>query len=465
MKKTYIILAVLILAIGVAGIIGYPMYKEYMITSDPVNHVMYSFSQNYEDYRTNATVDMTISMDKEETLKLGVYDQMTQDPEKFVDFMNAVIGKVHFKYDVNMLGEKNDFKSIDIEEDLSLEYDGKQLIGLDMNIKPYVFSVFSTQLHEKGFELDIDKLIQVATGVEISLNDLDIQKYINLITEKDALYTGLAGNEKLYTTAIYNFLDGKVEKLGKGDTKVVAYGEEKTFKTYNYKINMSVLEIYELYAEVLKVAKEDENAKAFIIDRANKIVEVAREDEFFKKLGAEVEDFDTMLKELEKLETEYETGMDEIINEFTSIKDNPAFEEIKMESSMDIAIDSDHKVRALTMNMTSGFMKIKQHITYNAYGDEVKAIDKFSKLEKIDASQFFVNPNSEENQLLYQELMTNVVSEVISGEALEAILTDIEVEANNNLSEEEAKQLIAQISMFKQQLPMLIQMMTMGMGM
>ncbi|WP_079493079.1 synaptonemal complex protein 1 [Maledivibacter halophilus] len=459
-KKNIALIAVLVIV--VAGLAMIPAIKNYMITKDPINHIMYSSVQTGKEKNVNATISIKTELDEKLALEQGMFNQMSQDPEAMAKFANSLLKNFEILYDINMItdDDKDIFK---MDAGLGINYSGKTLIDGNFYLKPWELGIKAPKLYEKPFYVDFNEVIK-EEGHDINLNDIDFKAYIDLIQKEDELYKAVAKNYEPYRKVVYDYLDGKVEKLDDNKITLNVYGQEKEIKGTKYKLNIDILSIYDLYADILEVAKKDENVKALVQARVKELKELVINNKDYEKFGITEEEFNEGMKELEdEINNNWDKGMDTLIAEFKSFSDMPELEELKnFDSEFILAIDKEHMIRQFELGMQTEFLKINEVVSYNAFGDDVKVNIEENAEDKINIMEL------ETNQALVQEIgkevVTNLGSELIGGEAVEALVSDIKTESKT-LPAEESQQIVNSVEMMLSQAKLLLPMMLNEIGM
>lgn len=459
-KKTMaVILAVIVVC--VAALAMYPVLKNHMITKDPINHIMYSSVKTGEETNVNATVSVKVELDEKLALERGIFDYMSQDPEAMAKFANTLLKKFEILYDINMITEDgNDLFKMDAG--IGMNYSGKTLIDGKFYLTPWELGIEVPKLYKKSLYVDINEAMK-AEGYDFNLNDIDFKAYLDLINKEDDLYKAVANNYEPYKQVVYDYLQGKVEKLD-GDTIALnVYGEQKEMKVTKYKLNIDILDIYDVYADLLEIAKEDEAVKALVEARVKEFKDLVIKNKDYEKFGLTEEEFNEGIKEIEdQIANNWNEGIDEIISEFKSIPSKPEFAALKKyDSNCIIAIDKKHIMRQIEFDMQSEFIKIKEVVSYNAFGQDVKVDIAKEEADKVNLMKL------EDDEVLAkeiaQEVIKNLGSELFGGEAIESLVSDIKAEAKE-LPAEESEQIINNIDDMLNQIQMTLPFMLNGLG-
>jgi len=313
--------------------------------------------------------------------------------------------------------------------------------------------------------LDIQEALD-ASGSEVQLKDVNLSAYLKALYEKDEAYNAVMNNAKAYEPAIRGLLEGegKVEKLGKGTVTVDVNGVTSEVPVIQYKLNLSMDDIYGMYVELIKVAKTDENVKAFALDRINKIEALVVENEDYAMFGLEKEEVTAGFAEMKTELTEnWESSLDELatmlMDQRTEMNDLGVEQDL---AGLVLSIDKENTMRQMSIDiLTEGFM-MNETITYNAFGDDVV-------MPEIptgdDVRDIFEIANDEiKMATLTEEVITNLSSKLLGGEAVTALLSDVKTDVEM-LPEGEREAMVQQFEESVSGMQMMLPFMLSGMGM
>lgn len=409
----------------VAALIAFiaPKLMGSQIAKDPIGHVMLAAMNTSKEKAFSSTVIMDGRIDESSPEALAELEMMTGDTAALAKYINALAGNFRLRADSNTIYSEDKLFASDF--DARLQYADKNFIRFQGSMSPWKFVFQSDDLYSKPLYLDLGQLAEQEAG--FNLNDIDIPGYIAILTEKDELSKKVEGNAKAYEEPIREFLKDKIEPLPKGH-KITVYegGKESLIDGYGYKFNGGIEEIYELYAVILEKAKTDENVKALILDRMNKIVDKAVADKDYEKFGATEEEFTSTTKEMiNELDTNYESKLDEAI---AQLRDTSSQFEALMgsqgEVSYDIilSIDKQHRLRQYEVTYRMNPIIMKQTITYNAFGGDVKPNIIEASSDAVDLYALANQPQPPTEMI--EEIADNLMEKVLSGEAMDALLQD-----------------------------------------
>lgn len=463
MNKKMIIAIIVVAVLGLGGIVGYPMVKQAILESNPVNHILYSGMQTEDETAVDATLDLTFNLDEAKMVEEGMF-AASEDPAALAKFVNTILNRVSLKYDIL---SKMDYEADDLQMaiDLSLFYKDIPALELGANVKPWEASITAPQMVNGSLYLDIQEALD-ASGSEVQLKDVNLSAYFKALYEKDEAYNAVMNNAKAYEPAIRGLLEGegKVEKLGKGTVTVDVNGVTSEVPVIQYKLNLSMDDIYGMYVELIKVAKTDENVKAFALDRINKIEALVVENEDYAMFGLEKEEVTAGFAEMKTELTEnWESSLDELatilMDQRTQMNDLGVEQDL---AGLVLSIDKENIMRQMSIDILTEGFTMNETITYNAFGDDVV-------MPEIptgdDVRDIFEIANDEiKMATLTEEVITNLSSKLLGGEAVTALLSDVKTDVEM-LPEGEREAMVQQFEESVSGMQMMLPFMLSGMGM
>lgn len=258
--------------------------------------------------------------------------------------------------------------------------------------------------------------------------------------------------------------DGAVEKLGKATVTVDVNGTVSEVPVVQYKINLSMDDIYGMYIELINVAKDDENVKAFVFDRINKVEALVIEKEDYMMFGIEKEEFTTGMAEMKaELTDNWASSLGQVVEEITSQRD--LMKEMAMEQSltnMILSIDKANIMRQVSVDIITEAFVMNETITYNAFGDDV-VVPAIPTGETVRELYEIMNDEIK-MATLQEEVITNLQSKLLAGEAVTALLSDVKTDVEL-LPEAEREAMIQQFEESVSGMQMMLPFMLSGMGM
>jgi hypothetical protein len=463
MNKKMLIAIIVVAVLGLGGIVGYPMVKQAILESNPVNHILYSGIQTTEETALDATLDLTFNLDEAKMVEEGMFAE-SEDPAALAKFVNTILNRVSLKYDIL---SKMDYEADDLQMalDLSLFYKDMPALEFGANVKPWEASITAPQMVNGPLYLDIQEALD-ASGSEVQLKDVNLSAYLKVLYEKDEVYNAVMKNAKAYEPSIRSTLEGegKVEKLGKGSVTVDVNGVTSEVPVIQYKLNLSMSDFYGMYAELIKVAKTDENLKAFVLDRINKIEALVVENGDYAMFGLQKEEVTTEFAEMKvELTENWESSLDELatalMDQRTQMNDFGLEQDFK---TLVYSIDKENIIRQISIDILTEGLMMKETITYNAFGDDVVMPEIPTGDDKRDI--FEIANDEIKMATLTEEVITNLSSKLLGGEAVTALLSDVKTDVEM-LPEGEREVMVQQFEESVSGMQMMLPFMLSGMGM
>lgn len=461
MNKKTLIAIVVVAVLGLGGVFGYPMIKQALLESNPVNHILYSGVQTEEETAVDASLTLTFGLDEAKMIETGAFAG-SEDPEAMAKFVNTLVSRLAVDYD---MVTKMDYEANDLQVagGMALTYKDIPAIELSANVKPWEASVEAPQMVNGPLYVDIQQVLD-ASGSDIQLKDVDLAAYLKAIYEKDAAYTAIVDNASAYETVFRNLLEGKVEKMGKSTITVETNGVTSEVPVVQYKLNTTMDDIYGMYIELINIAKTDENVKAFTLDRINKIEALVMANEDYAMFGVAKEEVEAGFAEMKtELTDNWETSLDQVATEISSqrvqLKELGMTQDI---TDMILSIDKENIMRQVSLDVVTEGIRITEVITYNAFGDDVVMPAMPTKEEARDIYEIM---NDEvKARTLQEEVLTNLSSKLLAGEAVTTLLSDVKTDAEM-LPEAEREMIVQQFDESVSGMQMMLPFMLSGMGM
>lgn len=463
MNKKALIAIIAIAVLGLGGIVGYPMVKQAILVSNPVNHILYSGMQTEEETAVDATIALTFALDEEKMIEDGAFE-MSEDPAANIKFVNTLLSRVAFDYDII---SKMDYEANDMQlaAKMALTYRDIPAVELSANMKPWEASIEAPQMINGALHVDIQQVLD-ASGSEIQLADVDLAAYFKTIYEKDEAYNAILNNSEAYETVFRTLLEaeGKIEKAGKSTVTVEVNGTVSDVAVVQYKMNLSMDDIYGMYIELINVAKTDENVKAFALDRLNKVEALIIEKEDYKMFGIEKEEFTVGMTEMKTALTDnWESSLEEAVTQLTTQRDMMKDMAVEQEiTNMLLSIDKNNIMRQISIDIVTEAFVMNETITYNAFGDDV-VMPEIPTGETVRDLYEIMNDDIKMSTL-QTEVITNIQAKLLAGEAVTALLSDIKTDVEM-LPEAEREAMVQQFEESVSGMQMMLPFMLSGMGM
>lgn len=422
-KLPLIIAAVVILVAGIA--FGIPGIKNYMLTKDPVNHILYAFMETSKESSYSSTTILTGRVNQDSPEAVNSFSNMSTNPESFVEYINTLAGNFQLRIDSNAKYDDKDLFVSDMKA--RLRYNDKNFLTINGGFRPWALVLQSEDLYSKPLVFDMNRIIKEEAGID--LNEIDMPGYLKIVTEKDEAYNNLSNNKQAYYDVIHKRLTDKLEKLPNSTIPVYQGDKEDKVSVYNYKVNLTLDELYSLYADVLEVVKTDEKSKAFALDRYDKVVAKMIADKDYEQLHAMTvepmteEEFKEITASLRQdIDARFGETVDQSISQLREMEEQLKDMSEQMKYDMTLSIDKKHRLRQYTMNFDADPMILSQVVTYNAFGSAVKVTPVEIPADAVDLYEISNQP--EPPKAMIKEMADNLTSKVLSGEAMEAFLKD-----------------------------------------
>lgn len=461
MNKKALIAIIIVAVIGIGGMVGYPMVKQAMLESNPVNHILYSGLQTEDETAVDATVSLTFGMDEDKMIEMGAFAD-SEDPAASVKFVNTLLSRVTFDYDII---SKMDYQADDLQlaAGMALNYKDITALEINANAKPWEASIEAPQMVDGPLYVDMQQILD-ATGSEIQLKDVDLAAYLKAIYTKDDAYNAVLNNTSAYEDVFRKLLEGKVEKMGKGTVTVEVNDVTSEVPVVQYKLNVTLDDFYGMYVDLINVAKTDENVKAFVLDRIDKVEALILENEDYAMFYFEKDDIEDGFADLKaELTDNWESALDQAAQEIMSQRVQLQELGVSQEfSNVVLSIDKKNIMRQITLDMVTEGVRVTEKVTYNAFGDAVV----MPAMPTAEASRdiYEIMNDQEKMGALQDEVLTNLQSKLLSGEAVTALLSDVKTDVEM-LPESEREEMVQMFDESVSGMQMMLPFMLSGMGM
>lgn len=201
MNKKALIAIIVIAVLGLGGVVGYPMVKQAMLESNPVNHILYSGMQTEEEKAVDATIALSFALDEAKMIEEGAFAD-SEDPAASIKFVNTLLSRVAFNYDII---SKMDYEANDMQlaAKMALTYKDIPALELSANVKPWEASIEMPQVVNGSLHVDLQEVLDVAEA-GIQLENVDLASYFKVIYEKDEAYNTILKNASAYEAVFRN---------------------------------------------------------------------------------------------------------------------------------------------------------------------------------------------------------------------------------------------------------------------
>ncbi len=425
-KKILLLLSVLMILLVTVG-----CSKEVKTKLTPAEHVNESIEATLV-----GNIDITADVDFElDYQTLSQEETFADVPESVVAILNELSMKANYKVKSDL-----DNETLDFVMDYDINYKSNPLLSTSMIFNNEVFGMGFTNFYDKYFVVDFktiaNEVMKQATYQDFS--QIDFEKYIQIILSSDSdAFKKLQENET-YSNMIKAHLDTKLDEGVNEEITYLKGDEEVTENVLTYTYDFDFESYFTLFIDLIKEVQQDEDAKVYAKEVITAVMTELLESGDYKALDTTEEEM-LMMKEL--IETDFETGWNDLFDELLAEYDDmdslytdlgPEGEEIMAAyDSLDykISINKENIIRKVSVSMDYSGFKLNMNYIINAIGDDVVIESREDKY--INLLQFvdFENPeelqNKEELATIIKEFLVSSINELISGEGYTALFEDL----------------------------------------
>lgn len=451
------IIAVLVL---VVGIFAFMSTGKDDVT--PAQTIADAISNNTIQRNINAEVALKVAIDEKKAKESGLFDAYTSDSEAMAKYANSLLDKTEIKYGLNLITKENDSNTFKMDYSVGLYYDKKDIAALTAYFQPWELGVMVPKIYDKAVTFDLKEIME-EEGINNPFKGIDISKYIDVVLKKDKLLEDLTKSQAKYNQVVADYYSETAEKAGSETIVVDVYGKEKKVKTNKFSAKMDLSKSNDLNLKIMKVAAEDENLKAFLLDRFDAVTKIALESKDYEKLGATEEEFNLFIEQAhEAFNTDWakalESGLEKYTDEVNKMNADLAKEGINPIVDVTVYIDENGVLRRQSLEMGIKEFKINVNMTINAFGDDVKV--GVCEEDKISLNDIENDPSV--IQGIQSQAIKNL-GNILSSDAIETLIKD--AKANSKmLPDGEGEKLNQMIDQTMGQLRMALPFMLMGIG-
>ncbi|MBF4695726.1 hypothetical protein [Fusibacter ferrireducens] len=450
-KKSIIAIAVAVICI-IAGGIGYPMVKGYMIKKDPVNYLLYASTQNNSN-AVDASMKGTFSMDDEALNQMTAY--MSSDPEAMSTFVKGIVEELNFDGRVKF-GADLDNNKIDFYENIGIQYGQSKLLSLELGYIDEQLFYSMPEVYSKAFAMTKSELFDLIKETQdIDLSQVKWESYLDLLKmEKDPDYQAILKDKAKYEEIIRLFL-ADLKANGKTD---VTLENGTVLKCDLLETDISFKEILDLYVQLFKTVKEDQNVKTLVKKKALAALDIALETEDYKLMMLEETDVKDAIESINTdFDTKWNEMMDELIKTYEEIQSDATLaQDVDIKYHMAFAIDNKYNLRQYQMKANTNGILVDETVIYNAYGDDVKFDETLAAEETVSVKDMILDPDYMET--VTEDVISKGLSAFLSSDAFVATVNDIKEKAAV-LPAEESQQIIESLDYVLNNQEMIINMM------
>lgn len=433
-KKSIIAIAVLVICV-VAGGIGYPMVKGYMIKKDPVNYLLYTSTQNKSD-AVDASITGSFSMDDESLNQMTAY--MSSDPEAMSTFVKGIVEELNFNGRIKF-GTDLDNKKINFYENVGILYGQNKLLSLEMGYIDEQLFYRMPEVYNKAFVMTKSELFDlIKEEQDIDLSQVNWDKYLELLKiEDDADYQAILKDKAKYEDLIRLFL----ADLKANGTTDVTLEDGTVLKCDLLETDINFDQMLDLYVQLFKTIKEDQNVKTLVKKKALEALNIVLETEDYKLMMLEEADVNDAIESINAdFDTTWNDMLDELIKTYEELQaDTTLTQGMDVNYHMTFAIDKKFTLRQYQMKANANGILIDETVTYNAYGSDVKFDETFTADEKVSVKDMILDPTYTED--VTKDVISNGLATFLSSDAFTTTVKDIKEKAAV-LPAEESQQII-----------------------
>lgn len=440
MKKSYIVtMIVIVLAVGAAFATPFIIGK--LAKMNPASHVLYAIKKTSEIEKMNTTATMIMSVDQPSAVELGVFGT-SENPEAMGNYVNSILSNFKIIYDVTYARDQSALPSY-MDYKIEMNYKNDPLLNMSMMFEPWKIAFGSVQLFDRMFAYDM----------ESPDDKIDFDRYLNILTEdNDQLYKTAKKNFKQYEAFIMDYLGESLLKIEVGTLETTYEGKVSTHKVNQYLLPVDMKILFEKMEKLIVMFKNDDATQALIKNRIYQVVDTFIESRDYLKVSmteTEAKSMQTSLKA--NYDKELAKTLDEMINTYSTIGADYETMGISMNYDILVKIDGKNLIRAVEVDMLSAFIKVKQVYTYNAFDGEV--VTRPLAAQNTEDIKSLMEDEQKTIEIT-QAVINNAYSNILGSVAFSALMTDLEVNAQQ-LPESERTQVLNSIDEMMQMIQML----------
>lgn len=426
-KQIILLLAVILILSMTVG-----CSKDVKTELSPAEHVTESVTTTFNQGSYDLSADMSLNLN---------YDELSEEfgAEEVSKELFELINNASISVDYKLKTDK-DARRFDYFLDYDINYKSMPLLSMEMILNNDEFGLGLTNFYDKYFVVDFETIIAQITkeeGLE-NLAKIDFEPYITIVMNTDSDAYKAVHESARYTDIITSHLESR---LGEGISEEITYkvGEEEfTENVLTYVYDFDFESYFNLFADLVKEAKNDEELKTYSKAILNELL-----DKFIETKDYELFDLteEEILMSKEMLESEFDVYYDELISvyeeAFTEIQnemdylgeDGEMVMEIYDNLEITISINKDDIIRRVNMSLDYNGVGFNAEYIVNAIGDDVVIESKADQY--IDVLKFvnFEDPSEindvEEFATIIKEFLLSAIDELSEGEAYTTLYEDL----------------------------------------
>lgn len=422
-KKVLIGLIVTItvaVAVLVSAIFAYPMIKNSQLKKDPVTYLTHAISESSSD-AFDYSYKMKMKMDNEALSNLGAG---SSDEKAMTEFVLSVVDQMSLNGRMKGRMDLKEGQS-DLFVDYAIQYGENRLMSFNMGYANETAFMQIPELYKKAFVLEKSQITKyIENEIGFNLDKIELSNYLKHLAVQDTKeYKAFVDNYDAYEPTVRKMLSD----LEKGESKEITTVDGKTYKCDTLSLNVDVKKLMDSYAELIEVAKKDENLKALTKSVMVNILNELKTSGDYALFGAKEADIDMAIAALDvALEENWDTAIQEMADTYRELAEQMADIPAEMSTQMTFAIDKDFIIRQMAfVNKVEG-VEVIQEITLNAMGKDV-VIDAPKLESSVKIMDLVENPDQME--AIYTEAITEEIPNFIKSETIKTVIEDIKAKA------------------------------------
>ncbi|WDV47469.1 hypothetical protein PV797_07260 [Clostridiaceae bacterium M8S5] len=448
MKKRSFVVFLLVFALMVSNI----SFAAIEDNNKAANDLLKASINRIKARNVSSNIVIKFSVDEKKAIEKGVFEYYTKDPKAMVKYLNTILKKFTYEYNVNLVtkeGYKDTFKLNGVT---GAYYDKKDIIEGNFYFKPWEFGIGSDLL-DGVYALNLKDMFS-DYYINSKIFEIELDDYIKALTKTDKSYTKLVNNLDSYKNVLLDFYKVRIEDIKNDDISIKIGSRKRNIDVKKYKLKIKATDMIDNVIKLLEVARDDENLKAFVIDKMNDIEKVAIKNKDYEKFGVTLEVFKKGMNEVrETLDVYWPTICDSLINKYYDIY--YTFDDTEYE--VYISVDKKNVVRRVESDINIDHVVISVVQDFNAYGNDVKVeIDEKDTKHNL-AEMFKSHYSSNKGEFMYEYV--KCIIKIFESDGFEKLIKDLKYYTKilpSDEREEIKTQIDEAVNAIKMYLPMLL---------
>lgn len=410
--------------------------KDVKTDLSPGQHVMKASENMSKEGATDISARIDFDLDFE-TMKDEFADgELTSIdfPEELVELINNASIDMNYKIKAN-----HEEASFDYQLDYAINYNESPLLQMMMIMNEESMGMGFTNFYDKIFAIDFPEMVSKLASMESmeDLSDLDFEKYIDILMKSDNENLDKLKESEAYKEILVKYLD---KALSEGVNEEISYtknDEVVTEHVMTYSLTYDIVEILELFLDLMNEAEGDDNLKACVETILEELLDTFIDSKDYELLGYSLEETEMLKSQLfDDFDGNWQAffkGFKEEFTDFDSMMDDQSLLEVnRIYSNLDfkLSINKDEMLSYMAASIDYDGLKYDMTYVVNNTGDNV-VIDDYSD-DTINILDFidFENPdqiaNQEELAKIIKEFLLGAIDELVEGEAYIELFKDLE---------------------------------------